>query len=208
MGSFLRTNITDEGFIRGAARLVIADPVAVSFPTMISDIIVLTTGATQFDTTSGWSDLGATKTGIQIVRNNAEETFEVDQIQGDIGSSPTNWEMNVGTALAEVTLERIKEAWEGGEITTNNTPDVPEKNLPLGQPVSYTQRRLAVLFQRPNGNIRAYVFRKVQRMPQESAFTHQKTGEQLQVPMRWRALADDTVADVNARFGVIFDQVA
>lgn len=207
MGAFLRTNLTDEGFIRGAARLVVAPYETQTFPSKISDIITLTTGTTQYDAVSAWSDLGATKTGIQVVRNNAEETFDVDQIQGDIASAPTNWEMNVGTALAEVTLERLAEAWEGGTITTNTTVTPNEKALPLGQPVSYTQKRLCVLFQRPNGKIRAYCFRKVQRMPQESAFTYQKTGEQQSIPMRWRCLADDTIADINARFGVIYDQI-
>lgn len=206
MGSFLRTNITDEGFIRGAARIMIA-PKAQTWPTKIGDLITLATGATQYDPASGWSDLGATKTGIQIVRNNAEETFDVDQIQGDIASEPTGWEMNVGTALAEVTLEKIAIAWETGAVTTDATPTTgAEKHLTLGQPASYTQRRLAVLFQRPNGKIRAYVFRKVQRMPQESSFTHAKTGEQATLPVRWRCLADDTVADVGARFGEIIDQ--
>jgi hypothetical protein len=205
-GPFLRTNINDEGFIRGAAR-ILSEPFTAPFPTKISDIIVLVTGATQYDAVSAWTDLGATKTGIQVVRNNAEETFDVDQIQGDIASAPTNWEMNIGTSLAEVTLERIDEAWEGGTITTNATVSPNEKQLPLGQPDSYTQKRLAVVFQRPNGKVRAFVFRKVQRMPQESAFTFQKTGEQQSVPMRWRALADDTVADTSARFGIILDQI-
>lgn len=207
MGSFHRTNITPEGFIRGAARIVVA-PTSQAWPDEIDDVITLAAGGTQYDPKAGWTELGATKTGIQIVRNNAEETFDVDQIQGDIASEPTNWEMNVGTALAEVTLERIKFVWEGGAITTDATPATgSEKHLPLGQPVSYAQNRLAVLFQRPTGKVRAYVFRKVQRMPQESAFTHAKTGEQATLPIRFRCLADDTVADVNARFGEIIDQV-
>lgn len=207
MGSFLRTNITDEGFIRGAARILIA-PTTVAFPSKIGDVITLASGATQYDPASGWSDLGATKTGIQIVRNNSEETFDVDQIQGDIASAPTAWEMNVGTALAEVTLEKIAIAWETADPTTDATPTTgSEKHLGLGEPSSYVQRRLAVLFQRPNGKIRAYIFRKTQHMPQESSFTHQKTGEQASLPMRWRCLADDTVTDVNARFGEIVDQI-
>lgn len=206
MGSFLRTNITDEGFIKGAARLVVA-PIATAYPAKIDDIIRLASGSAQFDARAGWQELGATKTGIQIVRNNAEETYDVDQIMGDIASEPTNWEMNVGTALAEVTLERISLVWEGGAVITDATPPTgAEKRLALGQPVSYIQRRLAVLFRRPNGKVRAYVFRKVQRMPQESAFTHQKTGEQATLPIRFRCLADDTVEDVNGRFGDVWDQ--
>lgn len=313
MGSFHRTNITDEGFIRGAGRLLIADVTKQAWPTKIGDIIELgasqaeivtfsTLGATggtftisvtrsgttqtttaqaynvatatlqtavqalsnvgagnalvtggpgpgtpyiitfasalattndivvsantaaltgspnptlsisqsgdQYRAKGVWQELGATKTGIQIARNNAEEEFDVDQIQGAIASQPTNWEMSVGSALAEVTLDRIQYIWEGGTVTTDNAPATgPEKHLVLGQPVSYTQRRLAVVFQRPNGKIRAYCFRKTQRLPQESAFTHQKTGEQATLPQRWRCLADDAVVDVNARFGEIIDQI-
>lgn len=207
MGSFHRTNAAAlEGFIRGAARLMWA-PTSVAFPTRISDIITLASGATQYDAASGWSDLGATRTGIQIVRNNAEETFDVDQVQGDIASAPTSWEMNVGTQLAEATLDRIAIAWETPAPTTNTTLSPDEKILLLGQPESYVQRRLAILYKRSDDTIRAHVFRKVQRMPQESAFTFQKTGEQITVPVRWRCLADDTVTDLNARFGVIYDQV-
>lgn len=216
MGAFLRTNITPEGFIQGAARLLVA-PVSQAFPTRIDDIIVTASGPSQWDAKAGWSDLGATRTGINIARNNAEETFDVDQIQGDIASRPSNWEMSVGTALAEVTLERIDFVWEGGGVTTNATVTPNEKQLGLGQPESYTQRRLAVVYQRANvrevngtitqGKVRAYVFRRVQRTPQDSSFTHQRTGEQATLPVRWRALADDTVVDVNSRFGTIFDQV-
>jgi hypothetical protein len=206
MGSFHRTNINEEGFIRGAGRLLVANT-SVAFPSEISDLIVLDAGGTQYDPQTGWTELGATKTGIQIARNNAEEEFDVDQIQGAIASEPTNWEMSVGTALAEVTLERIDYVWEGGGVTTDTATTPDEKHLSLGQPVSYRQRRLAVLFQRPNGKIRAYIFRKTQRTPQESAFTHQKTGEQATLPIRWKCLADETVADVNARFGEIIDQV-
>lgn len=206
MGSFLRASITDDNFIRGAARLLIAADTQ-AFPTQLSDLIVLGAGGTQYDAQAGWSDLGATKTGVQIVRNNAEETFDVDQIMGDIESQPTSWEMNIGTQLAEVTLETIDLAWEGGAITTDTVPTPDERHLTLGLPVTYTRKRLAVLHQRTNGKIRAHVFRKVQRMPQESTFTFAKTGEQISVPMRFRALADSSVSDINARFGEIIDQV-
>lgn len=217
MGTFHRTNITPEGFIRGAARILIA-PTTYTFPTKVADIIILATGATQYDPVggvSGWSDLGATRTGINITRNHTEETFDVDQIPSDIAALPTGWEMSVGTALAEVTLEKISYAWQGGTVTTDATPSSgSEKHLPLGTPESFAQRRLAVLFQRPAdpntgtpGKIRAYVFRKVQRTAQDSSFTHARTGEQATIPIRWRCIPDDQVTNVDARFGEIIDQV-
>jgi hypothetical protein len=212
MGSFLRTNVTDEGFIRGAARVLVADPATTTFPTKISDIITLASGGSQYDAlasgggASGWSDIGATKGGVQITRNNTEEEFDVDQILTALNTLPTAWEMTVQTALAEVTLDHLAIAWEQPGVTTNTTVTPNEKTLNLGAPTAYTRRALAVLFQRPNGKIRAYVFRRVQRSPQESSLAFNKTGEQQSIPVTFRVLADTSVSDPLAQFGVIFDQ--
>lgn len=203
------TPSADDAFIRGAGRLLIA-PEAQAFPAQISDIVETAAApmtGDQWDAKTGWTDLGATKTGIQITVNNAEETFDVDQVLGDIASAPTSWECSVGTQLAEATLERMQVAWEGSAITTDATPTPDEKELGIGEPTSYTKRRLAVLYQRPSGLVRAFIFRKVQRMPQESSITFQKTGEQISIPVRWRALSDTTVSDVKKRFFIIRDQV-
>jgi hypothetical protein len=204
------TPSADDAFIRGAGRLLIA-PEAQAFPTQISDIVETSaspmTGA-QWDAKTGWSDLGATKTGIQITVNNAEETFDVDQVLGDIASAPTSWEVSVGTQLAEATLERMQVAWEGSAVTTDSTPTPDEKEVGFGEPTAYTKRRLSVLYQRPSGLVRAFIFRKVQRMPQESSITFQKTGEQISIPVRWRSLADTSISDTKKRFFIIRDQVA
>lgn len=210
MTDFHRTFVNDRSFIRGAARILVA-PIAQAKPTEIDDVIALAAevgppAVAQYDARTGWVDLGATKTGIQITINNAEETFDVDQILGDISSQPTSWECSVGTQLAEMTPERLQVAWEGSAITEDAVPTVPEQVIGFGQPTAYTQRRLAVLFQRPNGKIRAYLFHKVQRQPQESSVTHAKTGEQISVPIRFRVLADSTETDVQKRFFVIRDQ--
>lgn len=210
MADFHRTDVNDRSFIRGAARLLIA-PIDHPRPTKISDVIALASasGVSLYDAQRGWTDLGATKTGIQITINNAEESFDVDQIYGDISSAPTSWECSVGTALAEMTPEKLQVAWEGSEITEHADPQSPsgyEQEIGFGQPDSYTQRRLAVLFQRPNGKIRAYLFHKVQRMPQESTVTHAKTGDQITIPVRFRVLADSTITDPKKRFFIIRDQ--
>jgi hypothetical protein len=210
MSDFHRTNVDNRSFIRGAARLLIA-PYEHTRPTKISDVIALASSAgppevALYDAASGWTDLGATKTGVQITINNAEESFDVDQIYGDISSAPTNWECSVGTQLAEMTPEKMQVAWEGSAITEDASPTIPEVEFGVGQPTSYTQRRLAVLYQRPNGKIRAYLFHKVQRMPQESSVTHAKTGEQVSIPVRWRVLADSTITDPYKRFFIIRDQ--
>lgn len=173
-------------------------------------------GFGQFDAQSGWTDLGATKGGITIVRNNAEEAFDVDQIYADILTLPTTWEMNVQAACARNDLELLQYLWEGGSITTNSSPSTgAERTLPLGTPKSYRQRRLAVYFQRVSldggvtaGKIRAYCFRQTQRTAQESSQVFNKTGDQTTVPFTWRALPDQNVVDANARFGSIIDQAA
>ena len=212
MADFHRVSVDDTSFIRGAARLLIAPLEGTTSAEKIADVIDL--GAVgppvvpaTYDAEVDWTDLGATKTGIQITVNNAEESFDVDQVMGDIASAPTNWECSVGTQLAEFTPEKMQIAWEGSEITTDATPTSgSEKEVGFGQPVAYTQRRLAVLFQRPNGKIRGYFFHKVQRMPQESSVTHAKTGEQISVPVRFKVLADTTVTDVYKRFFIVRDQ--
>lgn len=198
---FHRTYVNDDSFIRGAARLLWAGT-TISFPSKIADVINMST----FDAASGWNELGATKTGVQISINNSEESFDVDQILADIATQPTGWEMSVSTQLAEMTLERLQVAWEGSAITTDTGVSPNEKEIGFGEPDSYTQRRLAVLFRRPNGKIRGYFFRKVQRSPQESNVTHNKTGEQISIPVRFKALADTSVADTYKRFMTIRDQ--
>lgn len=312
MGSFLRATITDDNFIRGAARILVA-PAGTTFPTTISSVVQLSattanevqtvteTGAptggtfrlafrgyvttaiaqaaigaavqtalealpsvgtgnvtvagaaggpytvtfqgsraaenqpllelavnsltggtnpsvTIVQTTAGqgiyepmgaWVDLGATKTGVQISRNNAEETFEVDQIAGDIASVPTNWEMSVQTALAEMTPETLDIVWQGGGVTYQDDggSDGVTRRLPLGQPEYYVNRLLAIAHKRSNDKVRLHVFRKVQKSPQESTLAYQKQGEQQTAAIRFRCLADSSVADVDARFGEIIDQV-
>jgi hypothetical protein len=203
MPDFHRVFVNDDNFIRGAARLMWA-AITQAFPTEISQIVNIST----YEPMSGWNDLGATKSGVQITVNNTEETFDVDQIAGDIASEATAWEVTVGTQLAEMTLARLQLAWEGGTITTNTAPIGPdETNMGIGNPTSYTQRRIAVLHQRPNGKIRAYIFRKAQRTPQESPINFSKTGEQQSIPVRFRCLADISVANQKDRIAMIYDQV-
>lgn len=203
---FHRTFVDDDSFIRGAARIMWAN-MTMARPTRINNVINVTSGtATTYNAQSGWNDLGATKTGIQITVNNAEETFDVDQVIGDIKAEPTNWEVSVATQLAEMTLERLQVAWEGDTVQAG--ADSNETQTGIGQPTAYTLRRLAVLFQKSNGKIRAYLFHKVQRTPQESTVTHAKTGEQISIPVRFKVLADTSVATVRQRFFLILDQNA
>lgn len=208
MAVFLKTNLDDEwAFVRGAARLLVA-PEGFTFPSTIGDVIDIDpTGGTTYDPASGWSDLGATKTGITISINHAEETFDVDQVIGDIESAPVNWECNVSTSLAEMTLEHLNLAWEGSDITTNTTPTPDERQMGYGQPDEYTRRRLAVAFKNRNDKIRLFIFRRVQLMPVESSVAFNKTGEQISIPVQFKGLADTSIDDVKKRFFMVYEQV-
>src|SRR4051812_983716 len=153
MGNFFRGRhpITYErGFVQGAGRILYA-PVGSAMPDSIADIVVVAPGATQYDLVTPFAEIGFTKTGINITRNNAEEDFDVDQVSGSIRRRPTNWEMSVGTQLAEATLETFQLAWELGPITVN-TPsagDLAERRVGLSAPTSYAERMIVVLFQFP-----------------------------------------------------------
>lgn len=201
MPDFFRPNVNDDNFIRGAGRLMWAGS-TIGHPTTIGGIINLST----YDAMTNWFDLGATKTGITISVNNTEEAFDVDQIMGDLQVLPTNWECSVQTQLAEMSLERLTVAWEGSPVTTDTDVSPNEKEMGFGSPIAYTPRKLAVLFQRPNGKVRAYIFRKVVRAAVESSVVFAKTGEQQTVPVRFRALADLSISDPYKRFFIIRDQ--
>lgn len=160
-----------------------------------------------YDAQSGWTDLGATKNGITISVNNAEETFDIDQQLGIIGSQPSAWTVTVGTSLAESTPERLQVAWEGSDVIVDATPaSGPEKEIGFGAPNFYIHRRIAVLYQRPNGLIRGYLFRDTVRSPQESTLTHNKTGDQQSIPVLFNVLADNTITDTQKQFFLIRDQ--
>jgi hypothetical protein len=198
MPDFYPTNISDDTFIRGPARLMWAGT-TIAFPTTISDIINLSTYAAN----TGWNDLGATKTGITITHNNTEEEFDVDQILGIIDVRPVSYEQGVTTSLAEASLARMQVAWQAGTIVTTGSEQV----MGVGAPTIYVKRRLAVLHQKADGKIRAHVFRLVTNAAAESSLAFNKTGEQQQINVTFRALADTSVADVNLRTQVIFNQV-
>jgi hypothetical protein len=221
MGTFFRGRhpITYErGFVQGAGRILYA-PAGTDWPTEIGDIIELTAGTNQYDLKLPWIEIGFTKTGINITRNNAEEDFDVDQVSGSIRRRPTNWEMSVGTQLAEATLETFQLAWELGPINAHPAAggDLDERHMGLGAPTTYAERLIAVLFQFPpepsgatpnmDALIRAWVFRRCYRAAQESGMTLQKTGEQVSLPVRWNAQADTTTGSIDDQFGEIFEQV-
>jgi len=212
MGTMLRSRHPldyEPAFMQGAGRILLADleDVAWAWPANLEDILVFTAGATIYDPVAPWTEVGFTKTGINVTRNNAEETFDVDQVQADIKRRPNNWEMSVGTQLAESSLETFQTAWELGAISAVTvTGGTNERHIGLSAPTKYKEKAVAVLFQFDSGLVRAVVFRRCIRAAQESGYTLQKTGEQVSLPTRWNALADSSVS-VDSQFGEIFEQV-
>jgi hypothetical protein len=223
VGTFLRGRYAvdyEMGFVQGAARILIA-PISEPFPDGLEDIIDLTAGPTLYDPIGSWEDVGFTKTGINITRNNAEETFTVDQIRSAIRTRPSNWEMSVGTQLAEASLETFALAWELPDpvVVTKTAPAVDEYHMGMGAPTSYPERRMCVLFQFPpvpSGGtaaaplylepIRAWVFRRCLHAAQESGFTLQNTGEQVSLPWRLNCMADGS-QPIGEQFGEVFEQI-
>lgn len=191
--------------IKGAARIMYA-AAAQTKPAKIGDVIDTTTFAAQ----SGWSDLGATRTGIQITVNNTESSLEVDQVRGLIGTSPDNWECTVVTQLAQVTLENMVIAWEGAAVTTDNTPSPSEKQTGFAGATSYTERRLAVLFQKaspaPVGKIVAWLFWRAVRAPVAGVLDFQKSGDAMTIPVTFNILADATQTDPLTAFFIVREQ--
>lgn len=166
-----------------------------------------TVGSGIYDPVSPWFDLGATKDGVKFNRNNTEDVFDVDQIYGDLDARPTNWEMQITTSLAQSTLASFQTAWELGNTFIDATPTTgPEEHLGIGLPTAYTHRRMAILYQRPNGLIRAVIFRRTVKMPQASEINYMKSGPQLTIPVVFRALIDPTVGDPTQNIGEIVDQ--
>lgn len=217
MGTFLRGRhplSQQNAFMQGAGRLLLA-PITTAMPDGVEDVLELEAGATQYDAVSGWVDAGYTKTGINITRNNTEETFDVDQVRGTIKRRPADWEMSVGTQLAEASLETFSLAWETS-LTPAGLPDIAsvtkgaeqlsENQLGLGAPTEYIERRLAVVFQFPDGAIRMFAFRRAVKAPQEAGLTLNKTGEQVSLPIRFNCLTDPD-QPIDTQFGYMSDQI-
>lgn len=203
MGFFV---VDQAKLVKGAGRLMYAAD-SVTKPAEIGDVIDTTTFLAQ----TGWFDLGATREGIQIVVNNTESGFDVDQVNGLLLTTPDNWEVSVTTNLAEVTLENMVIAWEGATITTDTGMTPNERETGFVGATSYTERRLAVLFKKPasaGGTLTGYFFHRAVRAPQEGTLNFQKGGDAQVIPVRFNILADTTETDTNFAFFRVRDQIA
>jgi hypothetical protein len=202
MGSFFRVDTSK--LMRGAGRLMYA-PSSQAKPAKISDVIVTTGGPTQYDAATGWSELGSTNSGIQISVNNTEVAFNIDQVAGDVATSPDVWECTVATQLAEMTLENFVFVWEGVPVTTDLTAS--ERETAFAGATAYTERRLAVMFMKPNGKIQGYFFHRAVRSPQQGTINMQQGGTEMTLAMQFNILADATESDPRAAFFRVREQI-
>lgn len=173
-------------------------------------IVETTPGTGIFDPVGSWFDLGATKNGVVPTMNNTEDEFTIDQQKVAIGVLPNEWTWSFTTSLVQVTPENLALTWDMGGVTLNTAPTTgPEKQLGMGAPDGYTQRRIAILHRRPttqNNLIRCHFFRKMIRQAAESMLTYQSTGDQQSVAFQMRALVDDNITDLYSNVGLILDQ--
>lgn len=167
-------------------------------------------GFGEYDPVGEWADLGATKGGIKIMRNNTESLIDVDQVQAAIASLPDEWEMSVEAPLAETSEENLAIAWEGSGITVDATQTPIENHLGYGNPLSYIERRLAVVHKITLGSnqnkLKAFVFRKVLRSATASTIDFQKTGNLATINCTFRVFADATIANPNYSMGETIEQ--
>lgn len=181
-------------------------PTTTAKPTKINEIILTAAGGTQYDPATGWFDLGATREGIQVSVSNTETGFDIDQVAGQVLTAPDEWEVFVTTRFAEVTLEKMAQVWEGSAITTDTSVTPYEREAGYAGATSYTQRRMAVIFRKPTGNLLAFIFWLTARSPQEAVLDFRKT-ELLQLPARFKAVADTSVVDSLKQFFIVREQI-
>lgn len=195
-----------NALVRGPARIMVASMDQV-FPTQIDDLIVLAAGASQYDARASWIDLGATKGGVTVGQEWGPEEFDVHQIDATIAGRPTWLGYKLTLPLVQATTELIATAWSLTAPTLNTALAPDEKTLGVGKSdVSF--RRMALLQVKPDGYIRALVFRRVEILAtQEQQLNYDKKGDRQILNVQWRATPDLTVVDPTYSVGAIIDQV-
>ena len=173
-------------------------------------VSVVKKGKGLYDPEGSWSDLGATKGGIKIMRNNTESLQDIDQIQAAVAALPDEWEMSVEAPMAETSLQNIEVAWEGEVGTPNTTPTIKENQVGYGSPLEYKERRLAVIYKgtmgTSAGKLKAFCFRRVTRAAASSSLDFQKTGNMATINTTFRCFADGNVSNLKFSMGTVYTQ--
>lgn len=114
---FFAVNTNEPKNAHIGAALLFTATYGTAFPTSAASVVALS-GATQWNPVTGWSVLGATKTGIKVERSFSKVDRSSDQSFGPYDERPNNWTQMVTTELLETTLTNLQLAWEGAALTT------------------------------------------------------------------------------------------
>ena len=144
---------TVSNLVLGPASLYVADFGAVETTlTTLASLSVAPTGA-------NWRDVGATTDGVTLTVEQEFTELEADQVIDIPGSRLTKRSLTVETNLAELTLDNLKTAINGGTITTGTgtTTFTPIVTATSAEP-SY----VAIIIDgiAPNGKNRRIIVRK------------------------------------------------
>jgi hypothetical protein len=204
--NILENSINRLNTLRGPAKILYA-PYTLAMPLNAEQVINATSGAAA----SGWTSLGLTRGGINVVKN--EETTErddVDQILGVYAQDITARSWRVSTQLAEV-LDRTQRyiAFEMGTPTIVSTSGATQVMTPLDDGDNImTPRRLAVVWPKgTNGRILLYVFRWAERVGGEKTIRFAKD-DPASPPLEWVMMPEQaTTLDAGEFYGYEFEHI-
>lgn len=178
--------------------------------TPTASVVTTTPGVGIYEVKNGWYEVGPTLGGITVSNNFTEQTYSIDQLNADIFSIPNGGEMSIAAAVSRIRLETMQMIWEAGSISTLASGN---RHLTFGPPDVLTQRRAAIIYQRPSldggttpGKIQVLYFRITQRSPQETSLVFQKESTQRAPAFTWKVLPDTFITDPKARWGGFFDE--
>jgi hypothetical protein len=144
---------TVSNLVLGPATLYVAD-----FGTSEATLTTLSSLSAPV-TAAGWRDVGGTTDGVTLTITQEYTQLEVDQVLDVPGSRLTKRELSVETNLAELTLDNLKTALNGGTITTGTGI---QTYTPIVKPNTAEPSYLALIIDgnAPNGKPRRIIVRK------------------------------------------------
>jgi hypothetical protein len=144
---------TVSNLVLGPATLYVAD-----FGTSEATLTTLSSLSAPV-TAAGWRDVGGTTDGVTLTIAQEFTELEVDQVLDIPGSRLTKRSLSVETNLAELTLDNLKTALNGGTITTaaGTSTYAPIVNATTAEP-SYVA--LIIDGVAPSGKNRRIIVRK------------------------------------------------
>ena len=144
---------TVSNLVLGSASLYVADFGAVE--TSLTTLASLSTPPAGPD----WRDVGGTSDGVTLTIEQEFAELEVDQVLDIAGSRLTKRSLTVETNLAELTLDNLKTALNGGTITTGTgvSTYTPIVNATSAEP---TYLALIIDGIAPSGKNRRIIVRK------------------------------------------------